>query len=250
MPSLQWNADTWDGSYDWSRGGDEWSGPWGSAAAQWYGTLLPRIYHWLPAKTILEIAPGFGRWTQFLIPQCQHFIGIDMAAKCVDACRERFAGERAMFFQNDGQLLEAVNDHSVDFCFSFDSLVHAPVEAMQSYVEQLARKLSDEGVAFLHHSNALEYLDDPAMQTPEMRHHCRDMSTSAQLVAASVESAGLALVAQELLPWGNTEYFLDCLTVFTRAGCCFDVGSVIERSSGFMREAQAAASRNRIYGRS
>jgi hypothetical protein len=47
--------------YDWKEAGEEWSQPWGSSAAQWTGTIFPRIRQCLPAGTILEVAPGFGR---------------------------------------------------------------------------------------------------------------------------------------------------------------------------------------------
>src|SRR5215469_9851000 len=51
MPSLEWNRDTWE-NYAWAEGGDEWSGPWSGTAAQWYGSLLPRVHHWVPAEAI------------------------------------------------------------------------------------------------------------------------------------------------------------------------------------------------------
>src|SRR6266550_7952851 len=41
--------------YDWKAAGEEWSAPWGSSAAQWVGTIFPRIRECLPAGTILEI---------------------------------------------------------------------------------------------------------------------------------------------------------------------------------------------------
>src|SRR6478672_13346534 len=52
--------------YDWREAGEEWSQPWGNSAAQWAGTIFPRIRECLPAGTTLEIAPGFGRWTHYL----------------------------------------------------------------------------------------------------------------------------------------------------------------------------------------
>src|SRR5258708_21494528 len=52
--------------YDWKEAGEEWSEPWGNSAAQWAGTIFPRIRECLPAATILEIASGFGRWRHFL----------------------------------------------------------------------------------------------------------------------------------------------------------------------------------------
>ena len=66
MPTIERNKELWDGLYHWSEMGDEWSKQWGCPYMQWYGMLLPRIHSFLPAKTILEIAPGYGRWTQFL----------------------------------------------------------------------------------------------------------------------------------------------------------------------------------------
>jgi hypothetical protein len=46
-----------------------------------------------------------------------------------------------------------VGDGSIDFAFSFDSLVHVEADALASYVAGLARVLTEKGVAFLHHSN-------------------------------------------------------------------------------------------------
>jgi len=54
--------------YDWTHAGEEWSAPWGSSAAQWDGTIFPRIHDCLPSKTILEIAPGFGR--RIIVKNC------------------------------------------------------------------------------------------------------------------------------------------------------------------------------------
>src|SRR6266567_7931064 len=52
--------------YDWRDAGEEWSESWGTSAAQWSGAILPRIQGCLPTGTILEIGPGFGRWTNYL----------------------------------------------------------------------------------------------------------------------------------------------------------------------------------------
>ena len=98
---------------------------------QWYGTLLPRIHRYLPTETILEIAPGFGRWTDFLKDHCRKPIVVDLSQKCIEACRERFkACSHIAYFVNDGQSLGMIEDHAVDFAFSFDSLVHAEDRAV------------------------------------------------------------------------------------------------------------------------
>ena len=87
MPNLDWNRQMWTEDSTWTTAGDEWSGDWGDSEAQWFGSLYPRLHRMLPAETILEIAPGFGRWTRFLLPQCGHYVGMDLSETCVDACR-------------------------------------------------------------------------------------------------------------------------------------------------------------------
>ena len=154
VPSIEENLDRWDADYDWGEGGEPWSKPWGDATAQWFGCLYPRVRRFLPAETILEIAPGFGRWTEFLLGQCDTLIGVDVTPKCVEACRKRFSDRpQARFETNDGCSLPMVDDSSVDFAFSFDSLVHVEAEVLAGYLGELARVLRPEGVAFLHHSN-------------------------------------------------------------------------------------------------
>ena len=121
MPDLHWNHATWNDEYGWEKDGDEWSAAWGSARAQWYGTIYPRVGSFLPANRILEIAPGHGRWSQFLLGQCDEYYGVDISANCIDICRRRFAAPgRVHFSQNDGRSLDMVPDDHIDFVFSYD----------------------------------------------------------------------------------------------------------------------------------
>src|SRR5215475_12328876 len=126
MPTLQQNKAVWEHRHPWPKGGDEWSTSWGTSDLEWFITIRPRLTGQLPADRVLESAPGFGRWTQYLLPLCNSYIGVDLADKCVQACTERFAAVRhARFHQGDGMTLDMVEAGSIDFLFSFDSLVHA-----------------------------------------------------------------------------------------------------------------------------
>jgi 16S rRNA A1518/A1519 N6-dimethyltransferase RsmA/KsgA/DIM1 with predicted DNA glycosylase/AP lyase activity len=51
----------------------------------WRGMLRPRINAWVPTGTILEIAPGFGRWTRFLKDVCDRLVVVDLAERCIEA---------------------------------------------------------------------------------------------------------------------------------------------------------------------
>ena len=59
----------------------------------WRGSVYLRIGRFLPAESMLEIAPGRGRVTEFLLPHCKAYIGIDLAPASVEACRKRFRGD-------------------------------------------------------------------------------------------------------------------------------------------------------------
>lgn len=65
MPTIEENLDKWNDASNWHAGGEAWSRPWGDSSSQWYGCIYPCIREFLPAPAILEIAPGFGRWTEF-----------------------------------------------------------------------------------------------------------------------------------------------------------------------------------------
>jgi SAM-dependent methyltransferase len=181
----------------------------GRSEAQWFGSLYPRLHRLLPAKRVLEIAPGFGRWTKFLIGACENYVGVDLSGECVTACQSTFAtAKHTSFIQNDGISLAGANG-LFDFVFSFDSLVHAEMEVFTHYIPQIIGKLSPTGVAFLHHSN----LD--AVRNLQASPHFRATSVDAPRVAALIGQHGGRVLIQEVMDWGGTA-LSDCLTMFAR----------------------------------
>ena len=264
MPDVDWNTQTWARDYDWSAEGDEWSAEWGGAQMQWFGTLLPRISSFVPAETVLEIAPGYGRWTQFLRGLCGRLVGVDLSERCIESCRERFAGDdRAEFHVNDGRSLPTVADGSVDFAFSFDSLVHVELDVLAAYAGELTRVLKPGGAAFLHHSNLGEHAAyfDRVNGLPRGRRflrrmgwietydHHRGRSVTADKFRAAAAEAGLACPSQEIINWGSTRT-IDCLTVLTRPGSPWDRPTRVLRNPDFMRQAHHGAKLAELYTRS
>jgi SAM-dependent methyltransferase len=206
MPDLRWNLRFWDCDYDWKDGGEEWSVGWGSSEAQWFGTLLPRIHGFLPARRILEIGPGFGRWTRFLLPQCSRYVGIDLSPKCVEACQKRFRHLwKIHFYHNDGLSLDRARG-KFDFVFSFDSLVHAEVNVFEAYIPQILAKLNENGLAFVHHSNL-------RASGASVNDHARAETVDYQVIAEVVRRSGGRVLVQELVNWGGEEP-IDCFTLF------------------------------------
>jgi 2-polyprenyl-3-methyl-5-hydroxy-6-metoxy-1,4-benzoquinol methylase len=248
MSNTEQNKGRWDKTYDWQRGGDEWSADFGGTEALWFFILYPRIHRFIPAPTILEIAPGFGRWTQFLKAQCQSLTAVDISQKCIDHCKLRFASDpHVQFHLNDGTSLAMVPDNSVDFVFSFDSLVHVEKDVVEAYISQVACKLTPDGIGFIHHSNLGAYPgranlvkqfnrlpDSSRIQASEDSRvrlaangleallsinlqANRGSSMTGKLFREHCQEAGLKCIGQELLNWVKGSCLIDSISVFTRS---------------------------------
>lgn len=210
--TLAENIRTWE-TFDWDKaqGGDSWSHLlFGSVDAHWNFSIRPRINRFLPANAVCEIAPGFGRWTQYLLRECDSLVGVDLAARCVNACRRRFQGNgKAKFVKNDGLHLFEVDRASIDFVFSMDSLVHCDLPVITSYIAEVLRVLKPHGRAFLHHSN----LDSvPAAKGGKVQWRAPDVSANA--VRDIVARSGGYVYSQEVINWLQTPYLIDCFTIF------------------------------------
>jgi ubiquinone/menaquinone biosynthesis C-methylase UbiE len=261
MPGVDANRQEWDGRYAWPQGGSEWSGAWGGVDAQWHSTLRPRLRRFLPASTILEIAPGYGRWTGYLLDRCDRYEGVDLSAQCVEACRRRFADvDHAEFHVGDGRSLTMIDDASIDFAFSFDSLVHVEDDVINAYLRELNRVLTADGVAFLHHSNlaacrpvarpltlALRAADRMRRRTTRGFEHWRGKSVSAQRFEQLAAHAGLACIGQEVVNWFGGR-LIDCISLVTRPASRWARPNVVAHNPYFMAEAASSACAAQIYG--
>lgn len=261
MPSVAENNALWDGTYGWPSAGEEWSDLWGGSRAQWFDAIRPRIRRFLPTGTVLEIAPGYGRWTSYLAQECEQLVGVDVSSRCVAACRERFAGDgRLTFHQNDGSSLSMVPDRSVDLVFSFDSLVHVEADVLEAYLREFARVLKPTGVGFIHHSNAGAHrtyfraagrlpgpLRDPLWKRGVVdRPSMRALSVSAELVSRWTAAAGLVCTTQELVNW-NTRRVIDCFTTFAAPDSPWTAAGQVIRNPGFMEEARVIRERALLW---
>jgi SAM-dependent methyltransferase len=270
MGTVEENRRVWQG-YDWTQAGNEWSGVWGSAVAEWHSTILPRLHQWVPTHTVLEIAPGFGRWTQFLKDLAEHLILVDLTEKCITACRERFAAASNISYSvNDGRSLRAAGDMSIDFIFSFDSLVHVEADVIEAYLHEFARTLNSHGVAFIHHSNIGRYsrrlrfrrwldtlaerhwrlrrLREKHVELGWMNRGWRAESMTARRFEELCHKAGLQCRSQEIIPW-STSLLSDCISVVTRPGSRWARRNVVLTNPDFAREGRYTAALEPLYHR-
>ena len=277
MGTISENKTLWT-DYDWQQQGDEWSAEWGTTELLWWGTIRPRIHAFVPTGTILEIAPGVGRCTQYLKDLCQQLTVVDLTDRCIEACKERFSSESHITYHvNDGRSLEMIPDHSVDFVFSFDSLVHVEADVIDAYLGQIALKLKPQGAGFIHHSNIGAYVNRSTGKLPfyidnkNNGSNWRAESMTAKLFEAYCEKAGLQCVAQEVidfypefsLRWGRPGGHLqrvrqkivdqygrilnDCFSVFTRQESIWQRPNKVLINKRFMEEVRSLSQLSQLY---
>jgi ubiquinone/menaquinone biosynthesis C-methylase UbiE len=150
MNSLQANKLIWE-RWDWSGKGDEWT-----ISPEWKSSVIRNFIepYFEDRGTILEVGPGAGRWSEFLISKAKNFIGVDISEACVVECRKRFSVfPNAEFVVGNGCDLAMISSDSVDAIWSFDVFVHINSDEFRSYVGEFQRVLRTGGVVVVHHGS-------------------------------------------------------------------------------------------------
>jgi ubiquinone/menaquinone biosynthesis C-methylase UbiE len=189
-----------------------------------------------PAR-VLEIGPGHGRWTEYLIPKAETISLVDINASCLESCRSRFREcLNVSYHLTDACSLRFLADSSIDFAWSFDAFVHMDPEIVHGYVSELGRVLAPGGRAVLHHADrpgwwlklapTVRGMGRPGqiLQRMLLLHRLRDdghrSEVSAHLIAQWASTAGLTVLRQTD-SWGkdgrhNVRKYRDRLTVLAR----------------------------------
>jgi SAM-dependent methyltransferase len=142
---------SWNNDNMWTDNGHEWSGPFGTTENLWNKEIFDFIKDFR-GKKILEIAPGYGRITQFLSILASELIVIDLNPSCIEKTKEKLGHHVLAYFTNDGKSLTGIRDNSQDLVFSFDSFVHMHANVTEEYIKEIFRVLKPGGQAFIHHS--------------------------------------------------------------------------------------------------
>jgi SAM-dependent methyltransferase len=149
-------------------------------------------------EVMLEIGPGGGRFTEILLPKCEHLIAADTSPAMLDLLRERFpSSPKLQCLLLDGRGLQAVEDGSVDAAFSYGVFVHLQHWDMFQYLVELHRVLKPGGRAVVQHPNTFSELgwqkfliDLPlSLNTPKLAGSFTVMTP--ELMRGFVERAGL-----------------------------------------------------------
>lgn len=188
MPDIAWNRKVWDRTHEWGEDGDEWSGMAAHCRqpySDWKAALISELIepHLSRSASVVEVAPGHGRFTAALVGKVAHLTLVDLSQSCLDVCRDRFGQKGIDYVLTDGSTLPGVPDTSVDFVWSFDSFVHMEADVVGGYLSEFARVLKPGGEFVIHHADK------------------RDWSLRA--VPLTRRSGGAGRVAQRILSQGR-----------------------------------------------
>ncbi len=193
--------------------GEGWSNAFGGSDSQWWTTIFPRIRKYINSHCIVEIACGWGRWSRFLNNTCNKFVGYDINDTGIKNCEQQFyfdiLNKKAFFYLNDGKTLTHTEDNSVDFIFSYDSLVHSQLDVIESYIKEAKRTLKPGGTMFLHHSNLQNC-------NTSNNKHWRSPDVGFELVNNLTKANNLSIISQEMFSYDTTndsKSLHDCFTV-------------------------------------
>lgn len=182
---------------------------------QWQTMIYPLIKNH-DFSRVLELAPGHGRNTNKLKDLADEILLVDANKSCIDICKERFKNYngpcRLSYYVNDGQSLAQIEDDSVSFIYSWDSMVHFDKLLMLEYIKEFYRVLRPGGFGFVHHSN-FGTLSPQANFSIGVNPHGRSNMSKVRFMEYC-HDVGLTVVRQEIIDWGIKE--LDCLSLFKK----------------------------------
>lgn len=206
LNSTRMNYEIWR-NWNWQNGGEEWT-----QSVEWKNSLIKNVLLRYMKKdaSILEIGPGAGRWTEALQKIANYLIAVDISDRCVEICRNKFAGcSNVEFVANNGSELPFIADNSIDCVWSFDVFVHINAAEVKRYIQEFKRVMKIGGCAAIHHA-----------QEGDIAGGWRSNLTS-ELFVAIAQSNGFRVITQ-ITKWhdGEQEFeigkYKDVITVLEK----------------------------------
>ena len=105
-----------------------------------------------PDETGLEIGPGGGRWTRYLLG-FQTLYVVDYYMELLRELRKNLDEPNMVFVKNNGNDFPSIPDDAVDFIFSFGTFVHLDRPIIEAYLGNMARVLKPGGIAAIQYSD-------------------------------------------------------------------------------------------------
>jgi hypothetical protein len=102
--------------------------------------------------TALEIGPGGGRWTRYMLGFKQIYV-VDYYPQLLRELRKNFKQKHVVTVKNQGTDFPGIPDQSVDFVFSFGTFVHLEPPIIEQYLHNLRRVIRPAANVVIHYSD-------------------------------------------------------------------------------------------------
>ena len=86
--------------------------------------------------TALEIGPGGGRWTRYLL-DFKKIYAVDYHQELLDELKKNYNKPNMVFIKNNGTDFPGIPENSIDYVFSFGVFVHLDLNIIEEYVKNL-----------------------------------------------------------------------------------------------------------------
>lgn len=115
-----------------------------------------------PDSVVMEIGPGGGRWTQFLVG-AREVVLVELNTQFFRYLRKRFRKQKRKltFYETSGYELEGIDAGSIDFVFSFGTFVHIDPDGIDEYLGEIFRVLRSGGTGTIQYADR----DKPYLHT-------------------------------------------------------------------------------------
>lgn len=105
-----------------------------------------------PKTTMLEIGPGGGRWTRYLLA-ARMVYAVDYHQELLDELAVNFRADNIVSIKNNGTDLLGVPPESIDFVFSFGVFVHLDLDLIDAYLRSFKSVLKCGGSVVLQYAD-------------------------------------------------------------------------------------------------
>ena len=103
-------------------------------------------------KSVLEIGPGGGRWTKYLL-NCKKLYCLDLNPRSLDYVENRFSSQTNItYILNKGNDFPNIPKNSIDFIFSYGTFVHFDIGVTVDYICNMMDILSNNSNIVIQYS--------------------------------------------------------------------------------------------------
>ena len=111
--------------------------------------LVPYIS---PEKTLVEIGPGGGRWTRYML-EAKKIYAVDYHPEILNELKANISACNIVHVVNHGADFPTIPPASIDFLFSFGTFVHLDLDIIDQYLANMKQLLKPDGQVVLQYAD-------------------------------------------------------------------------------------------------